>query len=555
MPPASIRPPKLAAVATVTALLAAALPAAAQTLTYALSPSYQEGVNGANGWYRVPVSVAYTCLPGTLLVVSCPANETLQHYAGTVPGPTTRRIPAPIVRSAVFQAPPVAVEPGLPEPPPAPPITVNVTLTLPTGSGVKVDAFPPGAPTVRVPAAGATYDAGSVHAADFDCPADVTSGPPPGSPCVGTVPDGANLPTGTADRASTYGTKAFTVRAIDAAGNVSTRTVNYTVDELPGTPTLNLPAASATVDARSTFTWSPPADDGSGVREYRFTVTPSRGTARTYTIRPSGSGPVSFQPPADLPAGSAGWAVTFVDVRDRTAVSASRAVTLRVNIPAAPKLLSPPAMTTVTEPTFSWAPAEPGGTFTWEIATATGAVIQGPLETAATTARAAPLRPGGYSFRVRQVNVFGRPGAWSDRAPFTVEAVQVSAAPPATLPVATPATIVPPKPATPAGPPTQNPKRLTPRAGAGLRSAPVLRWQRARKATLYNVQVFRVAGRRYVKVFSGFPRGTSLRIPKARLAPGNRFVWRVWPYDGTTKRYATRPVGVSWFALKASARR
>jgi hypothetical protein len=113
----------------------------------------------------------------------------------------------------------------------------------------------------------------------------------------------------------------------------------------------------------------------------------------------------------------------------------------------------------------------------------------------------------------------------------------------------------PPKATKPAAPPTENPKRLTPRVGAGLKGAPVLRWQRSPRATLYNVQVFRVSGRRYIKVFTGFPRGTTLRIPKAKLAPGNRFVWRVWPYNGTAKRYTPRPLGVSWFALKATRRR
>lgn len=540
------RPSRLAALSALT-LCAAAAPAAAQSLTYTVTPAYVEGVTGNNGWFKQNVTVAYTCLPGTLLVQSCPASpETFTHYAGTVPNGGVRppaRLPAPIVRSAVFTSPPT-----IPPPPiPVPPVTVNVTLMATPSAGLKVDTFGPGAPTVTAPAAGAIYDAGSVVKAAYSCYwLDETSGLWPVNPCAGPVANGANIDTGAADTPATYGARAFVATAKDLAGNVSTRTVNYTVDELPGKPALTAPAAGATVDARPTFTWTPPADDGSGLKRYRLTVTPASGTAKTFDVT-SPANPVVFQPIDDLAAGSARWSVTFVDQRDRTAVSENRAVTFKVNVPEAPKLVNPVARTANPQPAFSWTPAEPGGTFTWEIASAgSGTVLQGPTSTPGTTMTAASLSPGSYTFRVRQVSAIGRLGAWSAVASFIIDEVPVSTVP---QPPVAPAPVVP-TPTRPKTPPVQNPGRLKPRAGAGVKGVPTLRWIRSPKATLYNVQLFRVNGTKYVKVLTAFPRGTSLKLPAKKLVKGRRYVWRVWPYRGGVRKYTPKPLGVSWFAVR-----
>ncbi|MCC6831245.1 MAG: hypothetical protein IT200_07855 [Thermoleophilia bacterium] len=543
MTPELLRPRRLLA-ASALALAAASAPAAAQTVGYTLTPPYAEGANGNNGWYRVPVTATYTCAPPPGYTVVCPGPDTFSHQAGTSanPAPPPARIPTPggIVRPVTFTWAPILPLPDILPPP----IVVNTTLQSTPGVNLKVDTLGPGTPTVTAPTA-RTYDAGSVVKAAYSCYWGAeTSGQWPGTPCVGTVAVGANINTGTADTPATYGAKSFTVTAKDLAGNTSLATVNYTVDELPGPPALSTPAAGATVDARPTFTWTPPTDDGSGLKAYRLTVTPSSGAPVTFEVT-SPSNPVVFTPLDDLPAGAAKWAVTFVDKRDRTAATGQRNITLVLNTPGAPKLVNSVARTSDPRPAFSWTPAEPGGTFQWEIASA-GAAVQGPTITPATTMTAATLSPGSYTFRVRQISGLGRNGAWSAVAPFVVDAIPVTTTP--TTPTPTP---TPPAPTTTRRtPPVQNPRRMKPRAGAGLKAAPTLRWVRQPKATLYNVQVFRVYGTKYIKVLTAFPRGNTLKLSRKKILKGRRYVWRVWPYIGGTRRYTPKPLGVSWFAVR-----
>ena len=87
---------------------------------------------------------------------------------------------------------------------------------------------------------------------------------------------------------------------------------------------------------------------------------------------------------------------------------------------------------------------------------------------------------------------------------------------------------------------------LRPAAGtvvAGLR--PTLRWRGGpARADLYNVQIFTATG---AKLMSAFPRSRALRLPPRRLAPGRRYVWRVWPYT-RAHGYTSKPLALSWFA-------
>lgn len=77
----------------------------------------------------------------------------------------------------------------------------------------------------------------------------------------------------------------------------------------------------------------------------------------------------------------------------------------------------------------------------------------------------------------------------------------------------------------------------------GLR--PTLRWRGGpARVDLYNVQIFSATGR---KVVSAFPRSRTLPVPAKRLAPGRRYVWRVWPYT-RAHGYTKRPLAISWFA-------
>ncbi|MEZ5080290.1 MAG: hypothetical protein R2878_06475 [Thermoleophilia bacterium] len=519
--------------------LAAASPAAAQTFTYSLTPPYQEGVNGANGWYRQNVTANYVCTPPPLgLVLVCgtaSGTEVFRNGAGAT---------GAITRTATFSAP--IVIPPLPVEPAPAPITLPINNIL--GAPLRIDTVAPPTPTITVPQAGAVYDAGSVATVRFGCTfGGDLSGPAPGAArCVGTQPNGARLDTGTADVPGTWGNKVFTVTAMDAAGNTSVRTVQYRVDEIPGAPVLSSPADGDQADARPVFVWNPPADDGSGLDRWRLRITPSSGDPRTYTFQNTGN-PVSFQPPTDLPDGNTTWNVTFIDSRNVSATSTTRRLVIRQSLPGAPTITQSPTPSTNAQPSFAWAPAEAGGTFTWEVAGANGAVVDGPAVTAATSAVVGPLAAGTYAFRVRQTSSLGRAGGWSAPAPFTINSATTSQLPPTpTTPIGTPKK---------RAPRIEHAKRMRPRAGVKLTSRrPVLRWTRNPHARLYNLQIFRVTSRKYIKVRTAFPRTNKYRLPKRRaLAPGRRYVWRVWPYVASKSKYTRQPLGISWFDVRKPA--
>lgn len=89
-----------------------------------------------------------------------------------------------------------------------------------THSYTVVDRTPPTI-HLRTPADGATYARGQVVLADYDCDEGTAA------TCVGDVPDGAAVDTATA------GTHTFTVSSGDLAGNESTETATYRVEERP----------------------------------------------------------------------------------------------------------------------------------------------------------------------------------------------------------------------------------------------------------------------------------------------------------------------------------
>lgn len=107
----------------------------------------------------------------------------------------------------------------------------------------------------------------------------------------------------------------------------------------------------------------------------------------------------------------------------------------------------------------------------------------------------------------------------------------------------------------PLRPATMNTGALRPAAGARLRSLrPTLRWRARRGAVLYNVQIFRLDGLSPRKVFSAFPRRARLVVPAGRLRPGVRHVWRVWPFMGRRRGFTPRPLGISYFDVRSTAR-
>ncbi len=102
---------------------------------------------------------------------------------------------------------------------------------------------------------------------------------------------------------------------------------------------------------------------------------------------------------------------------------------------------------------------------------------------------------------------------------------------------------------------TAGPHLIAPGDGARLSAPPLLTWTSVRRATYYNVQLFR--GR---KLMSTWPDGTSLQLKHRwqfaghhyRLRPG-RYKWFVWPGYGerSAGRYG-RVVGSGTFVVTAS---
>jgi HYR domain-containing protein len=95
---------------------------------------------------------------------------------------------------------------------------------------------------------------------------------------------------------------------------------------------------------------------------------------------------------------------------------------------------------------------------------------------------------------------------------------------------------------------------LSPRPGATVRVAPMLRWRPVRKARFYNVQLFR----RGHKMLSAWPSRPRFRLHarwvfqghEYRLRPG-KYTWLVWPAFGTSSspRYG-KLLGLSTFVVR-----
>jgi hypothetical protein len=97
---------------------------------------------------------------------------------------------------------------------------------------IKVDTFKP-AIALSVPTNNASYGLNQSVTASYTC-SDATSGV---APCVGTSANGALI-------TSTPGRQAFSVTAIDNAGNTTTKSVTYHVGGAAKTPVLSLAAGT-----------------------------------------------------------------------------------------------------------------------------------------------------------------------------------------------------------------------------------------------------------------------------------------------------------------------
>ena len=150
---------------------------------------------------------------------------------------------------------------------------------------VRIDTV---APTIAVtaPASAATYTRGQVVNAAYSC-----ADPSPGSGiaagrCVGSVANGAPIDT------STVGPHTFTVTATDVAGNVTTRSVSYTVANNNTAPAVradwgvgarNVGFFGLTATVRGSFT------DAGDPGPWKFTVDWGNGRTATSTVTTAGA--------------------------------------------------------------------------------------------------------------------------------------------------------------------------------------------------------------------------------------------------------------------------
>lgn len=205
-------------------LLATAQTATAGDLSVTLAPEYVEGLTGSNGWYTVAVTATYVCEPsGSEVVLICPPTEVFRDGTGAA-GDTGddddgNRASGEIVRTATFLR-----SRGR---------TRSDAVSLRIGDGpLRVDTQPPPVPVIDAPSPGALAAPvlpGTALTVSYSCSFEGdASGPADEDACVGTVPSGERLDTGSANR-TTWGTRALTVTATDAAGHTSRRTIEYRV--------------------------------------------------------------------------------------------------------------------------------------------------------------------------------------------------------------------------------------------------------------------------------------------------------------------------------------
>ena len=337
------------------------------------------------------------------------------------------------------------------------------------------------------------------------------------------------------------GTYEWQVFAVDQAGNSSASPKRrFRIDPAAGgAPVISAgpSGGGATANRTPTFAFT-------GVAGSTFSW---RTLDANDTEIPGGSG--SGQGPVTLPAladGTYSFSVSQTLPDGRQSDAAVALFRVDTVAPAAPRVTAAPTSTNDRQPSFAWAAAEVGGSFTWQVVNPAGVGVQGPNTTTDTSVRLpTPLGPGAYVFRVQQRDVAGNPGAWAT-ASFNVVGPPIA---PSTTSTKRTASAL-------ARPATRFPNRLRPKAGARLNHRRViLRWKRVRSAPLYNVQVFRLQGKRYKKVFTAFPRTNRVRVPLKRMKPGQRYMWRVWPYMAKSKRFTKRPFGISWFDTRKVVRK
>ena len=306
------------------------------------------------------------------------------------------------------------------------------------------------------------------------------------------------------------GTYRWFVRLVNVNGGTAStppeQRPSVVVATVPGAPALTeLEAPSP--GARS-FAW---AGDRVGSR---WAVLDDGGQPVRSGEAPAASGRTEVD---ELGDGAYVFRVAQVNAAGQEGPASARAFVVDATAPGAPV----PALAGRTS--FTWTGMEPGATATWRVTTGDGHVVAGPSDTAGARADAGAMRPGPYVFEVRQTDAAGNAGAWA-RLPF--RAGSAAAAASTTGPAGW----------------RQRTGRLRPAAGAVVTTRrPVMRWTAGPRGTsLYNVQVFEVAGTRLKKVRSAYPEGTRFVLPQRQaLRAGRCYVWVPCPHCWGQRRIWT----------------
>ena len=323
------------------------------------------------------------------------------------------------------------------------------------------------------------------------------------------------------------------VKFYDNAGNFrvsAARTFTILPTPPSAAPVITGGPSGPTGVATPTFSWS--GDQPS----FTWDVTLAGASAPVQ----KGSGAAKQTTLAALADGDYTLSVSQVTALGAEGPEATRDFTVDTVAPSPPLVTGRPAAPTAVAAGFAWT-TEPGAFSRWSVVDSGGVVVKGPSDSPTAAVNVGALPSGAYTFRVAQIDAAGNTSGTTSE-PFTV-----------LLPAAAAAT--PPAPVVTL--PSENAGRLTPRRGYRVVTLrPVFRWKKGPAGTtLYNIQIFRVAKREagtaptIVKILSAFPRRTSYRTTK-RLRPGQCYVWRVWPYKGTS--FTPKPLGISNFCVASA---
>ena len=197
-------------------------------------------------------------------------------------------------------------------------VTKTFTVTCTDQSGLQdaetvtyyVDDDPP-VITITTPPEGAIYEQNSSVLADFGCTDDQGV-----DTLTGSVPDGFSIDT------ATIGDHTFTVTCTDVAGNVSVKTVHYTVkDTVPPTVTITSPLNGSRYRVNQSIPGNFSCTDEDGPQDILFCT-----------------GPVALGSPIDTSLGAVGPNIFTVNASDKAGNLASKSVQYVVDA-------SPPAVT------------------------------------------------------------------------------------------------------------------------------------------------------------------------------------------------------------------